>query len=187
MRTGAFKIALVYIVMGILWITLSDRVLLALQSTFGAEQVFFLGSIKGIVYVLITGVLLYYLIVRHTRRLSESERKYRTYFDQNTNPMWIINRRTMLITAVNDAATARYGYTKEEFLKMSALDLRPPEEINAAIMIFHDLTKGINDIGVVKHVKKDGTIIKVHITCNLIDSARESLVMAMAVVENQAK
>ncbi|RFZ83458.1 PAS domain S-box protein [Mucilaginibacter terrenus] len=182
MRTGAFKIALVYIVMGILWITLSDRLLLTLQATLGADEVFFLGSIKGIAYVLVTGILLFFLIVRHTRRLSESERKYRTYFDQNTNPMWIINRRTMLITGVNDAASVRYGYSKDEFLKMSALDLRPPEEINTAIMIFHDLKKGINDIGVVKHRRKDGTIIKVHITCNLIDSARESLVMAMGAI-----
>ena len=34
----------------------------------------------------------------------------------------------MAITDANDAALRLYGYTRDEFLRLSALDIRPPEE-----------------------------------------------------------
>jgi PAS domain S-box-containing protein len=179
MRSGALKIALIYVVAGTLWITLSDKLLLVLQNRFDLGLVLFISSIKGIGYVLFTGVLLYQLIRLYTRRLSESERRYRSYFDDNPNPMWIIDLRTLVFMAVNEAAITFYGYSRDEFLNMSILDIGPPENVNAIHTFVRELQPGMNDNGNWRHRKKDGTLISVHITSHLIRTQKGGNVMAM--------
>lgn len=180
MRSGALKIAVVYVVAGILWITLSDKLLLALRKSLDLEIVLFINSIKGVGYVIVTGLLLYKLIRLHTRRLAESEQRYRSYFDYNVIPMWVINRRTLLFTAVNNAAIVNYGYSREEFMTMSVLDIKVPEEINEFIITFKDLKPGINERGVHRHIKKNGVIINVDITAHVVTGANSENVMVTA-------
>lgn len=40
-------------------------------------------------------------------------------FWQNLSPMWIFDLETLKFIAVNDAATRRYGYSRDEFHKMT--------------------------------------------------------------------
>ena len=73
---------------------------------------------------------------RSARRAAEaalltSERKYRLLFDGNPLPMWVFDRETLRFLAVNDAAIAHYGFSREEFLAMGIADIRPPEEMPA--------------------------------------------------------
>lgn len=177
MKAGAFKIAALYTLAGILWITLSDRILLAMQKHFDLDFVLFLSSIKGICYVLITGVMLYQLIRLYTRRLADSEEQYRSYFEEHPAPRWIINRKTMLFVAVNNAAITNYGYSREEFLKMSALDIRPQEDVKESILMFRELKAGLNDFGLNRHVKKDGTLIHVNVSAQVLTSGYAENVM----------
>lgn len=60
----SIKIALIYTLMGILWILLSDNILLLLFHKTAPGYIRQIQTYKGIFYVLLTGVLLYYL-VRH--------------------------------------------------------------------------------------------------------------------------
>ena len=46
-----------------------------------------------------------------------------------THPTWVNDRETQAFLVVNDAALHHYGYTREEFLSMSARELRPPAEV----------------------------------------------------------
>ena len=46
-----------------------------------------------------------------SRRLRESEHRYRTLFEMNPLPMWVYDLETLRFTAVNDAAVAHYGYS----------------------------------------------------------------------------
>ena len=62
------------------------------------------------------------------RALFESERNYRMLFDSAPLPTLISDIETLKYIDVNQAATSHFGYTKEEFLKMSIFDLRPEEE-----------------------------------------------------------
>ncbi|WP_162499809.1 PAS domain S-box protein [Mucilaginibacter terrigena] len=179
MRSGALKIAFIYVAAGVLWITLSDKLLLALQSHLDLQVVLFISSIKGIGYVVLTGVLLYKLIRIHTKRLSESERRYRSYFDDNPNPMWIIDLRTLAFMAVNEAAIVFYGYSREEFYRMNVLSISPPEDINAVYSAVRELQPGMNDNGIWRHRKKDGTFVNVEITSHLIRKQKNGNLMAM--------
>jgi two-component system cell cycle sensor histidine kinase/response regulator CckA len=55
-------------------------------------------------------------------------RQYKALFDGNPFPMWIYDVDDYRFLAVNDSACATYGYTRDEFLAMTILDIRPPEE-----------------------------------------------------------
>ena len=45
------------------------------------------------------------------------------HFEHNPQPMWILEEKTLNFVAVNQAAIRCYGYSRSEFLQMSAADL----------------------------------------------------------------
>lgn len=53
----------------------------------------------------------------------EEKEKYNILFDTDPNPIFIIDSNTFKILDVNKRAQAYYGFSKEELLKMSFLDL----------------------------------------------------------------
>jgi hypothetical protein len=85
-------------------------------------------------------------------------------FDRNATPMWVFDNGTLACSAVNDAAIHDYGYSRKEFLSMTAWDIRASY---GAAPLFGDLSyKGIHDPAKVlgKHEKKDGRMIDVEVT-----------------------
>src|SRR2546427_7801895 len=69
-------------------------------------------------------------------QMSEVERRFRLLFDRNPAPFWVFDPDTLRFIEVNDAAVRQYGYSREEFLAMSILDIRPREgwdEVKGAI------------------------------------------------------
>src|ERR1017187_8666618 len=60
--------------------------------------------------------------------LSRSEKEYRLLFQGNPHPMWVFNLETLAILEVNEAATQHYGYSRDEFLRMTQADLRVPDD-----------------------------------------------------------
>jgi PAS domain S-box-containing protein len=51
------------------------------------------------------------------------------FFKKNPNPMWIYDSETLRFLEVNQATVSQYGWSREEFLNMTILDIRPAEEI----------------------------------------------------------
>jgi diguanylate cyclase (GGDEF)-like protein/PAS domain S-box-containing protein len=49
-------------------------------------------------------------------------------FDHAPIPMWVYDRVTLRFLAVNDAAVRTYGWSREEFLRMTLFDIRPAED-----------------------------------------------------------
>ncbi|MGD0025134.1 MAG: EAL domain-containing protein [Xanthobacteraceae bacterium] len=63
--------------------------------------------------------------------ITEAKRQadsFRLLFESNPMPMWVNDFGSMRFLAVNDAAVAHYGYSREQFLAMTAFDVRSPEE-----------------------------------------------------------
>ncbi len=111
---------------------------------------------------------------RSARRAAEaalftSERKYRLLFDGNPLPMWVFDRETLRFLAVNDAAIAHYGFSREEFLAMGIADIRPPEELPRLKQVVSQPVAGLTQTSIWKHRKRDGTNIDVEITSHPID------------------
>src|SRR3989442_6121400 len=60
------------------------------------------------------------------------EDPYRTIFERYPHPAWVLDRATLRILAVNDAALAEFGYAREAFLAMLYLDLLTAQDSMAA-------------------------------------------------------
>jgi diguanylate cyclase (GGDEF)-like protein/PAS domain S-box-containing protein len=100
---------------------------------------------------------------RAEQALRESEHRYRTLFELNPLPMWVYDLETLAFTAVNDAAVAHYGFTRDEFLAMTIGDIRPPEELAAMREALHDLDARRGP-RLFRHRKKSGVVIDVEVT-----------------------
>ena len=101
--------------------------------------------------------------------LEESEKKYRLLFLNNPQPMLIADCETFQFLEVNESAINHYGYSKEEFLSMNAIDIRYSDDIQELSDDFENIKSGQKKIGVRRHKKKNGDIIFVEITGSTIN------------------
>ncbi len=92
-----------------------------------------------------------------------SERNYRTLFAGHPQPMWLYDTETLRFLEVNDAAVDAYGYSLDEFMRMSATDIRPAEDVAKFRELLAD-TPAYDRSGPWRHLCKDGTILQVLIT-----------------------
>lgn len=116
--------------------------------------------------------------------LQEAAEQYRLLFEGNPNPMWVYDCETLAFLAVNDAAIAHYGYSRDEFLAMTLTDIRPPEDV--ARLVQQLPTRGKNRfVSEWRHCKKDGTQIEVETaSSSLVFGGRSArLVLANDVTE----
>jgi diguanylate cyclase (GGDEF)-like protein/PAS domain S-box-containing protein len=95
--------------------------------------------------------------------LRESEAQYRTLFEKSPIPMWVFALKDLRFLAVNEAAVAQYGYSREAFLQLTAADIRPPEEIDKLMASIQQTPEIYGDAGIWRHRRKDGTLIDVHV------------------------
>jgi PAS domain S-box-containing protein len=104
--------------------------------------------------------------ITERRRMEEallnSEEQYRLLFDTNPNPMWVYDLETLRFLAVNESAIRHYGYSREEYMAMTVLDIRPPEDVPAVLESI-GTPRGERHVNNWRHSKKDGTIIDVEI------------------------
>ena len=98
-------------------------------------------------------------------------------------PMWIFDRTTLQILEVNEAATEAYGYSRSEFLRMTILDFRPPEDIPRILQIALRAPGSKSNEPVWRHQKKDGTVFPAKVISWEItfDGHQAALVLAEAV------
>jgi diguanylate cyclase (GGDEF)-like protein/PAS domain S-box-containing protein len=122
---------------------------------------------------------------RIAESLRDSEFRYRHLFDANPLPMWVYDLESLAFLAVNEAAVEHYGYTREQFLAMTIMDIRPEPEVLALQEIVKKDLSGIVHAGIWRHRKRDGAIIKVEVTSHPIDFSgrRAKLVLAHDVTE----
>ncbi|SHH89072.1 PAS domain-containing sensor histidine kinase [Flavobacterium defluvii] len=104
------------------------------------------------------------------KELKKSEKKYRYLFDNNPMPMRIIDLLSFNFLDVNKMAILQYGYSREEFLSMTALDIRPNDD-KIHFIKSSDTSKidrSNYNRGIWNHIKKDGTIVPVEIIAHNI-------------------
>jgi PAS domain S-box-containing protein len=105
-----------------------------------------------------------------TGNLQASEEKYKTLFYKSPLPKWIYDVQTLKFLEVNDAAIESYGYSQEEFQRMTIADIRPREELQRLMEDVKGLdarTESIREKNW-RHVKKNGEVIFVEITAHPI-------------------
>lgn len=99
---------------------------------------------------------------RDQKALEESEERYRLLFEVHPQAMWVVDASSLAFLAVNGAALGLYGYTKEEFLGMTADKIRPEEDVAGLLRAFEDHSRGYRQ-RVWRHRKKNGDLIHVKV------------------------
>lgn len=118
-----------------------------------------------------------YCIARDATEIKEqkkalvlSEQRYKDLFNHNPLPLYIFNFNTHFIVEVNNAALKKYGYTREEFLFLTVSDFCTQKEL----AVFEKMLKDDKSFSMVSkktwmHVKKNGEIMHLNISGNIID------------------
>jgi PAS domain S-box-containing protein len=99
---------------------------------------------------------------RDQKALEDSEERYRKLFDVHPQPMWVVDQKTLAFLAVNAAAVRLYGYSKDEFLTMTADQIRPEEDVANLLKAFEDRS-GLYLQRSWRHKKKNGELVHVKV------------------------
>jgi len=122
--------------------------------------------------------------------IKKSEEKYRYLFDNNPAYIIIWDLETLEVLEINNAVLCKYGYSKEEWSRMSVLDYRPKEDYPkmeefAKYMSVHDepiVTRNWS------HYKKNGEEMIMEIASHKIDYNNRKAILSLANdVTNQIK
>jgi diguanylate cyclase (GGDEF)-like protein/PAS domain S-box-containing protein len=103
--------------------------------------------------------------------LKQSVERHRAIFDSLPMPMYVVDPDTLGFLDVNNAAIKQYGYTRGEFLKLNLVDIRPAEYAAPVRKSFKKhFGRESAYVGVWTHMRKDGSLLSVEITCTTITS-----------------
>ena len=124
---------------------------------------------------------------RSEEALRKNEEMFRLLFSYNPLPTWVIDKETRRFLEVNDAAVQQYGYSLNEFKRMSVLDLRPEEERARYLEQLKQIPNEGHYHGHWKHRKKDGKVIQVETISHELEYAgrRVRLVVTQDISERQ--
>lgn len=194
-----FRIVLAYALVSAVYIFASDLVLEFFVPN--VEELSYLQTAKGLTFILITALLLYVLVRRHTQtfssyyqkiiqtereaeeRLSRSKEEYMALFNHSPLPKWLFDTETLAILLVNDAACRVYGYSEAEYATMTLRDIRPPEDI-PILMQYLAQPEGPQGKLLphpVRHRKKNGEVIFVKVKTSVVFWEGRRVTLASAV------
>jgi PAS domain S-box-containing protein len=117
--------------------------------------------------------------------LRESEQRYRTLFELESDAITLIDVETMRLVDVNTATVQRYGFSRAELLTLRATDLSAePEQTHQAIATGQEMAY----IPLRYHRTKDGRVFPVEITGRFFDHhGKKLLLVAMRDIAERVK
>ena len=128
-------------------------------------------------------------IKNYAEELKLSQKRFKDLFSLSPQPMWLYEKETFKICEINKAAINHYGYSEEEFLNMTIMDITPDSDKQRTKQIISERKslKDPDDNHVFRHIKKNGEIIEVQIYSTLleIDDKEYTLVVAIDITEKR--
>lgn len=118
-------------------------------------------------------------------KIRNEELQFRMLFQNGPFPRWIYDTSTLEFLDVNKAAVENYGYSREEFLRMTIKDIRPDCEIDWLMANLREENDEIQHSEGWHHRKKDGTLINVEISSHatIYNCRPARVVLALDVTE----
>ncbi len=116
------------------------------------------------------------------RKKAEKEiQRYKLIFEQSLNEIYLFDSKTLKFTYVNAAATDNLGYSFEELLHMTPVDIKPEFTIEKFNGIIEPLIKGDKRKIVFEtiHKRKDGSVYNVEVHLQLMKLQGEELFAAI--------
>jgi PAS domain S-box-containing protein len=102
-----------------------------------------------------------YQLTHVAQAMEAAESRFDMMFARNPLPVWVFDMGTLRFLEVNDAAVQRYGYSREEFLRMKITEMRPPEDVPS--LMKHLMEDHPISFHRSRHIKKDGKVLEVEV------------------------
>jgi len=122
--------------------------------------------------------------------LKKSEKRASDLFNLSPQPMWIFDQKTYRFIQVNKSAVDHYGFSNEEFLSMTIMDIRPEDEILKTKEVIEVVKTKADEIfkGKFMHRKKSGELIEVELFSSpiMINDKHFRSVIAIDVTEKKS-
>jgi PAS domain S-box-containing protein len=105
-------------------------------------------------------------------------------FETAETPMWVYDVKSLAFLAVSDAAVRLYGYSRDEFMAMTILDIRPAEDVIAVLRETLSARRHNSDDEPWRHRTKAGKLIEVEITSReVIFNGHQAEIVAAEIVQ----
>ncbi|MDD2791848.1 MAG: PAS domain S-box protein [Sediminibacterium sp.] len=121
------------------------------------------------------------------KKLEESEAKYKSIFENSPLPMWVLELPSFRFLAVNQTAIDHYGYSREEFLSMTAYEIREEQDRERLNLVDRNTPGYYMSKEIWSHLKKDGTKIDVEISAHnfIYEGHQARLIMSLDVTQRR--
>ena len=118
--------------------------------------------------------------------IQSSAKRFRIFFENNPIPTWVFDLETNKFIEINNAALNHYGYSKDEFLAMKIMDLRPADDTDSLQEMLDVMKTRESNSAQGKHRLKDGTIIDVFVSWHKFDydNCKAVLVVAQDITDS---
>ena len=111
--------------------------------------------------------------------LQDSERRYRQLFENNPQPMWVCDIETRAFLAVNQAAIDHYGFSRNEFLAMTTMELEPDRRTPSSLGPVARNAEAPFQSTRRQHRRKDGSLIEVAIASRALTFAGRKAALSL--------
>jgi diguanylate cyclase (GGDEF)-like protein/PAS domain S-box-containing protein len=102
-------------------------------------------------------------------QLHASEQQYRMLFDEHPHPMWVYDKETLRLQAVNRSMVAQYGYSETELLGMCFTELWPAKQRPFVTeKIRQNYGTPHTESSLIHHVRKNGSVMDMEIMAGSI-------------------
>tara|TARA_B100000780_G_C21116235_1_gene451643 strand:+ start:652 stop:1458 length:807 start_codon:yes stop_codon:yes gene_type:complete len=187
-KLNAIKIAFIYLIIGYLWILLSDFIVDELFYKVSPKSISIWQSYKGLFFISATALLLYFLVVQFYKNQLETADNFTMLFKSNPSPMLIFEVDTYKILNVNQAAIEMYQYSYDEFLNISIMDIRPIRLRNEIKTIISQLGYGGSMQHESIHCKKNGDEFYIRAMGNPINfNGKEARLVTVVNIDEQVR
>ncbi|TYR79163.1 PAS domain S-box protein [Priestia megaterium] len=167
-RKAAFKVSIMYVFIGAIWVLISDKISRTLaQDRF--EVYIFFQQYKGWFFVLTTGIILYGLVYRRAYHLIQSQNElirkdhelqtsnehYQSLFKHNPDAVFEISKEGQILS-VNPEGEAVTGYSTLQLKEMQIAELTIEEDLDMYHRHFDSVLQGKAAEYELRIMKQDG-------------------------------
>lgn len=186
MRRSFSYIVLFYLLTGFTLLFAASLFINTIDTNYPDINLRYLHHYKYILFILISGTALYFLLRSHDQHLSSVEENYHKLFEGSPGAVYVINKASFKFLAVNNIMIKKYGYSRAQLLKMTALDIRPKNERTRLKDYLNSNHSEGHETGIWLHQKRNGDVFYMLISHHSITFQQQDAYIVIAIDVDQS-
>jgi PAS domain S-box-containing protein len=181
MQKSLYFITMVYLLIGFTWLLFGTYVIGIMEAKTPETDLRILYNYKNGIFILVSGAALFFLLKKHGNHLFRAEDNYQRLFEGSPGSSFVMEKQSLKLLAVNEIMVKKYGFAKEELLRMTALDIRPVEERERLTKYLNSDHKEGHETGLWIHQKENGDCFYVLVSHHSISFQHKEAYMVIGI------